>query len=99
MDKTPNQRRTLRNWSWVFFGPSLVLMVAFILYALTHAFIGAETQRIHWLGWLGMALAALLGLVIIVFGMEISLSRIRFKASKDGIDIDAGEDDKPEETP
>ncbi|OYZ15651.1 MAG: hypothetical protein B7Y35_06165 [Sphingomonadales bacterium 28-64-96] len=99
MDKTPNQRRTLRNWAWIWFGPAVSVMLAFIVYALTYAFTDGQVQRIHWLGWIGMALATLLALIIIVFGMEISLRTISLKAGKDGIGIKAGEDDTAEETP
>jgi small-conductance mechanosensitive channel len=92
MDKTPNQRRTLRNWAWIWFGPVVSVMLAGIIAALVFSFTGAELQRIHWLGWIGMALATLLALIIIVFGMEISLRTISLKAGKDGIALEAGDD-------
>ena len=46
-----------------------------------------------------MALALLLALIIIVFGMESSLRTIKLTAGKDGVNIEAGDDDKQETKP
>lgn len=91
-NQSSDQRRTLRNWLWIGFGPVVSILLAGVIAALVFSFRGAELQRIHWLGWIGMALASLLALVIIVFGMEISLRTIKLSAGKNGLNIEAGDD-------
>jgi MFS family permease len=95
-NQSPEQRRTLRNWVFVGFGPVATILLAGIIAALVFAFRAGELQRIHWLGWIGMALCSLLCLIIVVFGMETGLRTLKLKAGKGGVQIEAGDDGVPQ---
>lgn len=97
LDKTPEQRRALRNWVFVAGAIGGGALLCGIIAALVFQFSGAEVQRIQWLGWIGMAVVGLLLFDRVVFGMEISLRILKLTANKDGIGIEAGDDDQGEE--
>ena len=92
LNKTPEQRRTLRNWVFVAgaIGGGAVLCV--IIYALAFHIPDVPLQRVQWLGWLGMAVVGLLLFDRVVFGMEISLRILKLAGGKDGFTLEAGDD-------
>lgn len=82
---TSEQRRALRTWALVLSGAALVGLDAWAVWLLTYGFgVVSATHRIVWVGTIAETNVAVLGVVILVYGAEISIRSFSGTRGADG---------------